>query len=290
MLKRLLAFRQIRFDARKLEAFSNLKHRLINASTRATFRDVLVSQRKRLYAREIWVMHTENHTVGNLAENLFVALYSKFCTQRYILQSCNLTHEDPTKPYPDSEIKKKFRAILDKDPYPSCVAFDQAYLDAIKEIFPDDVEYYKRLNGDLSNAKLSTINDVDERSVEQFFVDGTTLTDAYLIRKLGEDSKRFMPVIDLVVEIGTRWRFLLAFISAGTGFIWFCYKTFYGSDPQRVVLVNDGIRNVEVSNNDPIAVDVSSVSLSVPVGSIVEFPPEIQFTLATRSITHSPAV
>jgi len=284
MLKYLRVQRLLRGDIKKQEVFSNLKYRLINASSHATFRDIMVSGRKRLFAHDIWAMHTENYHCDNLAENLYAALYSKFYTQCYILRGCNLIrNEDPSKPDPDSEIKDKFRAMLEKTPYSDSTAFDKAYLDIIKEFFPAEILHFQHLNNALSKARIEGFEGTDAAGIEQLFVDGTTLTAGFLVRKLGEDAYRFKSLRDRAIETGTQWRFLLAYLSAGIGFTLYYYKTFYGSRPQEVVIMNDGMR-VEMINKEPLKVEVCTSSPSLPCRSVIEFPPELRVMLTGSSI------
>jgi hypothetical protein len=97
------------------DALLNLKHRLFCATSLPE----AVQNRKRLFSTEIWIMISENRECGNLAQNLHVVLFSKFLTQRFILQACELL--DPNYASVDKaeemakldfEIKMRFREVL----------------------------------------------------------------------------------------------------------------------------------------------------------------------------------
>jgi len=170
--------------------------------------------------------------------------------------------------------------MLERDTYSDLSEFNEAYLDVINEFFPGELSHFQDLNQVLSKEKFGDFNGTSATEIEQLFVDGTTLSGGFLVRKLGEDAHCFKPMLHCIVELGTQWRFLLAYLSAIVAFAWCCYKAFYEVPPQEVILTNDRIQ-VEVINKKPLRVETAHGR------PLIDFPSDLRITLTSSNMSHS---
>jgi hypothetical protein len=183
----------------------NLKYGLSNV-IRPAFDKGEYTRRRQLSFKNIYQLHDENMELEGKCNNLYVVLYSKYFTQRFIIQETEGIHFGLEN---DETLKQSFKEMLKKK-YASKIQFDNAYLNIIKELRKDDEQFtkFKELHERIDSFTMG------KEEMELFFV-ASSNTDVFLEKKLSEDINKFKSRNEKILHLLDRYKFVNGWLTAG---------------------------------------------------------------------------
>lgn len=161
-------------------------------------------RRRQLSYKNIYQLHSENMQISNKCENLYTVLYSKYFTQRFIIQEIKKIDfgiED------DETLKQIFKELLGRE-YASKTEFDNAYLQIIKNLRKDS--HYKEFEE--INEKMDSFN-MSKDEQELFFV-GSSNTDIFLEKKLNKDVDKLKTKNEKILDFLQKHRYINGWLTA----------------------------------------------------------------------------
>lgn len=182
----------------------NLKYGLSNI-IRPAFDKGEYTRRRQLSFKNIYQLHNENMELDEKCNNLYVVLYSKYFTQRFIIQE---TEEILFGLEDDEQLKQRFKDML-KNKYASKIEFDNEYLKIIKGLRKEsEFEKFKELHERIDSFSMG------KEEMELFFV-ASSNTDVFLEKKLTEDINKFKSRKEIILHILDRYKFVNGWLTAG---------------------------------------------------------------------------
>jgi hypothetical protein len=187
-MQRLLAKKSLcpATDALKYELLNNIKKPL-DQKTHVN--------RRRLAYKHLFTLYRQNWQSNVKAQHLYVLMYSKYFTQRFIIRELYPGLED-TFEENDESLKQTFRDIFATPGIEKRDDMEKLYLKAISDVKKSQEDVISKYD-DL-NEKMSK-NELNDEERELFYL-GTSETDAYVERKLGMDLMRFKTKGERLVE------------------------------------------------------------------------------------------
>lgn len=185
-------------------------------------------RKRQHYYRNVFKLANHNINSSVKCENLYVILYSRYYTTRFMAEerawklNINISHQLDN----DEIIKAQFKALTnDRNALTSDIAFEKKYMSIIATLNDAaTLPLYEEMNKKIINhAKL------DSDDIELFYL-GTSATDIYMHRKLIEDSKKFWSNSERVKNFIKDWTFLNGFlftsaiVGFGSVYTWFFHK------------------------------------------------------------------
>lgn len=214
-MKYLLSRASMSASSKARLCFDNMKYLLLNI-VRKPIDKSEYHRRRQLTYKNVYKLYRENNCSSVKCENLYVILYSKYFTTRFIVEellSTSFGEED------DEAFKQKFKSMLE-DTWANEQELNEAYLNIIERSkTPKDFEEFRRLNEAIHH------NDFTKEEKELFYI-GTTNTDVYLQSKLQGDINKFLPRRQRITNFLRDYRFFNGWISA-TGTIIFTSALIY---------------------------------------------------------------
>ena len=193
----------------------NLKYILLNALKHPGVMNEKEYIRKRqlLYSRLYKTYQEKKRNEEKISvTNLYAILYSKYYSQRYVIQE--LKKEDFDED--DEAIKQKFKDLLDGN-IGSSTELENKYLAIISDLKSDKYyNYYKDLNERMIST--SEKNSLTPEETELFLI-GTSETDIFLEKKINEDLQKFRSTKDNILLFLQEYRFVNGWITAAGIFI-----------------------------------------------------------------------
>jgi hypothetical protein len=184
-----------------------LKYSLLNIILQPSRSDRLIIQvhkRQLLYSRKnLFQLYIENKQSKVKAKNLYAVLYSKYYTQRFILQQQH--EEEEEKVEDDFRIQQKMKEIFEDQSITNENEMENRYLDIIRKLKRPEIY-----------LKYEKIKDDEE---ENLFYIGSTNTDALMETKLRMDLQLFETKREKVVRFLRDYGFLNQWISSICGVV-----------------------------------------------------------------------
>ena len=166
-----------------------LRYTLLNIIKRPIDPNHYTRQRIIAY-KNIYHLYALNRHARPKAKNLYVLLYSKYSTQRFVLTNRGLDPAAASTEEDDEAIKTKFRNLLDEE-IASAQEIEIRYLRVVeklktKAVYTHYAAFNERMN---RNGGMN-----DDEDLKELFSIGTSETDIYLEKKLLADADRFLPM------------------------------------------------------------------------------------------------
>lgn len=182
----------------------NLKYELMNVIRKSFEKDEYI-RRRQLSLKNLYRLHCGNFQSGKQCENLHALLYSKYFTQRFILQETQKMEFDSEN---DEKLKQNFKKMMEKE-YASKTEFENAYLNIVQSLRVKEEDYkkFEDLNTRIDNF------DMTEIEKEIFFVASST-TDLFLEKKLGIDISKFKNKPEKLLDFLDKYKFVNVWIIA----------------------------------------------------------------------------
>ena len=140
------------------------------------------------------------------AKNLYAIMYSKYFTQRFVLQHQNKDKVEVTED--DKAIKARFAEVFADDSVESAQAMNNRYLAIVRNLKrPDVALHYDALDEQINR------NEMDESTKELFYI-GSSQTDVFLETKLAVDLNRFKTRRERASDFLQKYRFINGWITA----------------------------------------------------------------------------
>ena len=193
-----------------------MKYLLLNAIRESPVSDRLYVSRRTMLYKNFFRMVQENQKMPKRqkADHLYVILYSKYCTTRYIISQT----EDEDIDEDDEHFKQSFRDLLEKK-FINAKHLETGYLEIIKQM--KSPEMYKTY--EILNDTLQTIPE-QEKDIYLFSA-AMSETDIYLEKKLGADVDKFIGWRGWTLRQTYEFRVVSGWITAGgvgfLGCVWF---------------------------------------------------------------------
>ena len=182
----------------------NLKYGLMNV-IRPAFDKGEYIRRRQLSYKNMYQLHSENVELDRPCKHLYALLYSKYYTERYILQETKGIVFDKED---DEQTKRRFEGML-RDAYNGKIEFDNRYLSIVKDFQkPENFEEFKALHGRIDGFIKMT-----EDEKELFFV-GSSNTDVFLEKKLSKDVDLFKSRTEKTLSFLDKYKFVNGWLTA----------------------------------------------------------------------------
>lgn len=183
-----------------------LKYELLNNIKKPLDQNTHVNRRRLAY-KHLFTLYQQNQQSDVKARHLYVLMYSKYFTQRFIIREVHPDVED-TFEEDDEALKQAFHAIFSVPGIKTREELETRYLNAIRIVKKSEEAFlkYKDLNKRMSDNMLSD----EER--ELFYI-GSSETDAYVERKLALDLSLFKTKGECFVEFLSTYRFVNGWIT-----------------------------------------------------------------------------
>lgn len=186
-----------------------LKYMLLNCAAHAVKGAINPEMYFRGRVRLFQSMH-RFHTCGKKADvkvdHLYVIPYARYYTLREMLISIGVEENCDED---DELLKREFRKMMSDCDHISEQALENAFFDQIKKLkSPDIYEKYVNLNKRINGKQLNE----DEKLT---FIEATSETDIFIVKKLGKDAEKFMSQEERAVEFMRDYSFVNGWITAG---------------------------------------------------------------------------
>ncbi len=184
-----------------------LKYELMN-NAKSSLDEKTHIRRRQLAYKNIYNLYKLNQKSNIKIDHLYIFMYSKYFTQRYILREKRI--DSSFVDDDDEEIKSQFHKILQNQTIASPAELEEKYLEVVKDLKKDEIVFseYKALNIRINENSM-------EQDEKDLFYFGTSDTDIYMQRKLQLDIEKFLPRKEKFIRFLNNYQFVNGWITSG---------------------------------------------------------------------------